>query len=207
MKINCENCIYGKIKTEYQEFQDKDILFLEGENISQIYSINTGYVKMSKFLENGDEFIIGILGPGDYIGLLVLIQGKDAFIASASCLTDVRLNVFNREDILLAYQSNASFKDKCLNCAITRSNLFHGQMLLSASIDVKEKIIMILKNLSLKFGRIENKKHIIDLPFSKTVLAAIINIRRETLSRHLSALQKEGILKVIKNQYILNYVT
>jgi CRP-like cAMP-binding protein len=79
-------------------------------------------------------------------------------------------------------------------------------MLISANSDISEKILDILKQLSYKFGKVKGKQVIIDLPFSKTVLAGIINIRRETLSRYLSQLQKEKILLVNKNQYILNYV-
>ncbi|QWC00520.1 Crp/Fnr family transcriptional regulator [Mycoplasmatota bacterium] len=206
MEKKCRNCIYGTIKSQLTKFDDKAIIFLEGEPLKNIYSIQDGYVKMSKFLDNGDEFIIGVLGPGDYIALLALLQDKEHYIASASCLSKVTLRVMEKQDVLSAYQSNVAFKDNCLKCAVTRSNLFHTQLQLSAQADVKEKIILILKNLSYKFGYIKDKRNIIELPFSKTVLANIINIRRETLSRHLSALQKANILKVEKNTYILNYV-
>lgn len=206
MEKICENCIYGSIKSEFIKYEDKSIIFLEGDPLTNIYSIQEGYVKMSKFLENGDEFIIGVLGPGDYIALLALLQDKDNYIASASCLSKVKLRVMAKKEVLNAYSSNAAFKENCLKCAVTRSNLFHTQLQLSAQVDIKEKIIMILKNLSYKFGHIKNKQYIIELPFSKTVLANILNIRRETLSRHLSGLQKDNIIKVEKNTYILNYV-
>ncbi|MFP4477887.1 MAG: Crp/Fnr family transcriptional regulator [Candidatus Izemoplasmatales bacterium] len=202
----CENCIYGSIKSDFLEYHDKSIIFLEGQPLENIYSIQEGYVKMSKFLENGDEFIIGVLGPGDYIALLALLQDKENYIASASCLSKVKLRVMDKQDVLDAYGSNAAFKENCLKCAVTRSNLFHTQLQLSAEADIKEKIIMILKNLSYKFGYEYQKKYVIELPFSKTVLANILNIRRETLSRHLSALQKDEIIKVEKNTYTLNYV-
>ncbi len=206
MKKNCANCIYGSLSSERILLSDKAILFLEGEPMKQIYSIDHGFIKMSKFLENGDEYIIGVLGPGDYIALLALLQGKETYIASATCLSDVELRVLEKEEVLKAYQSNPLFKDMCLNCAITRTNLFHNQMLVSANTDIKEKIIMILKNLSIKFGYVDHKRMIIDLPFSKSVLANIINVRRETLSRYLSILQKENIILVDKNKYIINYV-
>jgi len=202
----CKHCIYGTIPSQKLELEEKSIIFLEGQTIDQIYSITSGYVKMSKFLDNGDEFIIGVLGPGDYIGLLALLQNKLEYIASSTCLTEVSLNVLNKDDVLKTYHSNHMFKELCLNCAITRSNLFHQQLLLSASTDVKDKILLILKNLSSKFGYIKGKQIMIDLPFSKTVLANIINIRRETLSRYLSILQKEKVIIVNRNQYILNYV-
>lgn len=206
MKKNCKNCLYGNLNSETLNLSDKSHIFLEGQPIDYVYSIQTGYVKMSKYMENGDEFIIGVLGPGDYIGLLALLQGKQTYIASASTLSDVVIKKLNQEDVKKAYKSNPDFKDLCLQCALTRSNLFHNQMLVSANTDIKDKILMILKNLSYKFGQIEGKKLVVILPFSKTVLANIINIRRETLSRYLSLLSQENILSVQKNTYYLNYV-
>jgi CRP-like cAMP-binding protein len=206
MKKNCKNCLYGNLDSETLKISDKSHIFLEGQPIEYVYSIQEGYVKMSKYMENGDEFIIGVLGPGDYIGLLALLQGKRAYIASASTLSMVVIKKLYQGDVKRAYESNPDFKDLCLNCALTRSNLFHHQMLVSANTDIKEKIIMILKNFSYKFGQIEEKKLVIQLPFSKTILANIINIRRETLSRYLSLLSQENILEVQKNTYYLHDV-
>ncbi|MCF7924469.1 MAG: Crp/Fnr family transcriptional regulator [Candidatus Izimaplasma sp.] len=206
MKVNCANCIYGKIKSQYEEHLSKSIVFLEGEILRKVYSIEKGYIKISKFLENGDEFIIGVLGPGDYVALLAVLQGNENYIASASCLTKVQLRVIDKDDILLAYKSSDEFKDKCLNCAITRSNLFHDQLLISANSETQDKILAILKNLFQKFGVIKDNRYVIKLPFSKTVLANLINIRRETFSRHLTKLQNQGVLTVNNNTYILNYV-
>lgn len=206
MKKNCKNCIYGQIQTSDTLYKNQEIIFLEADELKHVYSINDGYVKMTKFMENGDEYIIGVLGPGDYLALLAVLQGKESYIASAVCLSDVSVNVLSKDDVLTNYSKNPKFKDLCLNCAVTRSNLFQQQMLISANSDINEKILNILKQLSYKFGKVIGKKVIIDLPFSKTVLAGIINIRRETLSRYLSQLQKEKILLVNKNQYILNYV-
>jgi CRP-like cAMP-binding protein len=206
MKKNCKNCIYGQIQTSDKLYKNQEIIFLEADELNHVYSINDGYVKMTKFMENGDEYVIGVLGPGDYLALLAVLQGKETYIASAVCLSDVSVNVLSKDDVLTNYRKNPKFKDLCLNCAVTRSNLFQQQMLISANSDISEKILDILKQLSYKFGEVKDKKIIIDLPFSKTVLAGIINIRRETLSRYLSQLQKEKILLVNKNQYILNYV-
>jgi CRP-like cAMP-binding protein len=53
---------------------------------------------------------------------------------------------------------------------------------------------------------VEDEKQVLDLPFSKTVLANFIGIRRETLSRTITKLIDEQIIYNEKNSYILNYV-
>jgi CRP/FNR family transcriptional regulator len=94
-----------------------------------------------------------------------------------------------------------------LNCAVTRSNLFQNNLVQSTALNTKERIINTLLSLSEKFGYQENKLTVINLPFSKTVLANLIGIARETLSRNLTILQKQKVLEVEKNKYILLYVT
>ena len=42
------------------------------------------------------------------------------------------------------------------------------------------------------------------LPFSKTVLASIIGVRRETLSRKLSEMKKRNIIEIENNTYIFD---
>ncbi|MFA7560829.1 MAG: Crp/Fnr family transcriptional regulator [Candidatus Izemoplasmatales bacterium] len=207
MEKYCKKCQYNYIEGNIVNFPEKKLIFLENAELSNIYTLIEGYVKMIKILENGDERILGIMGPGDFLALLALLQGKNFYIASAETLTPVVLNKIDRNDALRAYQKSDFFRERCLNCAVTRSNLFQNNLVQSTALNTKERIINTLLSLSEKFGYQENKLTVINLPFSKTVLANLIGIARETLSRNLTILQKQKVLEVEKNKYILLYVT
>lgn len=202
----CEKCQYDYLEGQVAEYDVGNIVFLDGENLDYVYFINEGYLKMVKYLENGDERIIGVLGPGDYLALLAVLQNKEEYIATAIPITAVILKKIPKNKVLESYNKSVVFKEKCMKCAVTRSNTFQNYLVQSANTDVKQKILDTLLTLFEKFGYKENKLYYLDLPFSKTVLANLIGIRRETLSRYLSRLQAEEILKVIKNKYILYYV-
>lgn len=203
---HCLNCQYDNLDFESFKVSEQEILFFETEELTHVYQIQEGYIKMVKYLENGDERIIGIMVPGDFIALLAVLQNKKTYLATAVPLSKIIVKKIKKEEVLKKYQSSDLFRDRCLTCAVTRSNTFHNHLVNSANLDIKEKVVNSLKLLYEKFGRFEGGKQILDLPFSKIVLANFIGIRRETLSRTIAKLSEEQIIHNEKNLYILNYV-
>ena len=179
---------------------------MEGDDLRYSFMIVEGLVKVSKVTINGEEKIFDIFGPDDFLGLVSMLKKDDKYIATATCLTEVKLNLLRKADVLKAYKSNNRFKDICLSCAITRTNLFQSQLFNSSNSDIEERILLILEFLSNKFGKQSNNIHTLILPFPKTTLANIIGIRRETLSRKLSSMQKAGVIQIDKNIYKFNRV-
>ncbi len=206
MEKICKNCQYNYLSGEILTLMEKQFVFFMNERLEYVYFINEGYIKMVRYLENGDEKIIGIMGPGDYIALLACLQNKDQYLATAESLTRVIIKRIPVKKILESYQSNEFFRESCLNCAVTRSNQFQNYLVQSASLQSKDKIINTFNSLFEKFGYVYDNQHILELPFSKTVLANLVGIKRETLSRNLAQLQAENIIKFEKNTYILNCV-
>jgi CRP/FNR family transcriptional regulator len=122
-------------------------------------------------------------------------------VASATALTDITAIQMHTTDVLHAYQSNNTFQASCLHCAVTRFTMFQDKLFQTTNIDIEEKILATLQILAKKFGTIEQGSVTLKLPFTKTVLASIVGIRRETLSRKLSDMQHKNIIQVNKNIY------
>jgi len=121
----------------------KILFFEEIDNLRYIYSIVDGYVKMIKILDNGDERILGIMGPGDFLALLALLQGKTNYIATSESLTPVVLKKIARNSTLQAYDKSDFFRERCLNCADTRSNLFQNYLVQSTSLISKNESLIL----------------------------------------------------------------
>ena len=202
MKKYCTRCVYSTLPKSHKEYIENDVIFLEGDILESAFLIESGLVKVSKLFLNGEERIFDILGPNEFLALVAILRNDDTYVASATCLTDVTIGKVSKEDVLVAYDSSSKFKDVCLSCIVTRTNLFQNHLYQSSNVDTEDKIISVFAYLTKKFGEVIDEKHILDLPFSKTTLANIIGIRRETLSRKLSKMQKENILEINKNKYI-----
>lgn len=204
MKKYCSNCIYETLPNKEVTLKESDILFLETDTLEYVYKIVEGLIKITKLHQSGDEKVFDILGPNDYVALLAVLQGDEEYIATATALTDVTMRRFSKKDIEEAYSSNAMFQTNCMKCVVTRSKTFHNYLFNVSNVDPEEKILSVLQLLANKFGRVENDIVYVTLPFSKTVLANIIGVRRETLSRKLSSMKKDNILEENHNVYKFN---
>jgi CRP/FNR family transcriptional regulator len=204
MKRFCEVCVYETIKSTTVKYDKGSYIFHEGDPLTDIYMVKTGFIKVSRLYPSGEEKVFDIVGPHDFLALLLVLQEKDIYQASAYALTDVVLNKSSKKDALVAYNSNKTFKDACIDCASMRANIFQNQLFQVANTSTDEKILGVLGHLYQKFGSYKNNQHQLYLPITKTDLANIIGIRRETLSRKLSELQKNGVIKITKNLYIFN---
>lgn len=201
MQRHCVNCIYNDLPSKSITLHEKDVIFLEGDDLLYSFMIVQGLVKVSKITINGEEKIFDIFGPEEFLALVSMLKGDDKYIATATCLTEVSLELLHKEDVLEAYRNNNEFKDICMSCAMTRTNLFQSQLFNSSNTDVEDRILLVLEYLSKKFGMLKDSEYTIKLPFPKTTLANIIGIRRETLSRRLTSMQNSGLIEINKNTY------
>lgn len=201
MKKLCKNCIYDSLSGHDKTYKPGEVIFHEGATLDNIVMIESGLVKVSKLFISGEEKIFDILGPKDYVGLVALLKEEPEYIASATALNDVVVKVIDKTTVLKAYEDSDFFKSACLNCTMTRMNTFQNQLFQSANIDTEEKILHVLIYLAKKFGLVENEQYRLKLPFTKTVLASIVGIRRETLSRNLSKMVDEGLIELDQNVY------
>ena len=201
MQKYCNTCIYNTLPTKTLMLHEKDVIFLEGDDLLYSFMIVEGLVKVSKITINGEEKIFDIFGPNEFIALVSMLKEDDHYIATATCLTEVKLNLLRKDDVLEAYQSNNTFKDICMSCAMTRTNLFQSHLFHSTNTDIEERILAVLEYLSTKFGKLNDNLLTIDLPFSKTTLANIVGVRRETLSRKLKSMQESNLIELDKNKY------
>lgn len=201
MKKHCVNCMYHSLPYTDSTYQENETIFLDGHPLKYAYIIRKGLVKISKIFASGEERIFDILGPKDFIALVAVLKGNKEYIATATALTEITVGVIHETDVLEAYQTNNAFKDICMSCAMTRTNLFQSQLSNASQNVMEDKILSVLEYLTKKFGAYQNNQYTLELPFSKTVLANIIGIRRETLSRKLSSMQKANVLQIEKNKY------
>ncbi|MDC7243542.1 MAG: Crp/Fnr family transcriptional regulator [Sphaerochaetaceae bacterium] len=204
MRKYCKQCIYESLPHDIKIFSLKEILFLEEEPLNYVYRIIDGLVKITRVHPSGDEKIFDILGPGDYIALIAVLKGNSNYVATAESLTELKTIRIRKVDIQKAYESNAVFQSTCLSCAVTRSTMFQNKLFQTSNIDTEEKILSTLQILATKFGTIKNDLVILKLPITKTVLASVIGIRRETLSRKLTEMQNNNIIKIENNLYKFN---
>ena len=68
------------------KFRIKETVFAQGDPAKNVMYIQEGCVKLTVINENGDEAVVGVLGPGDFLGVKC-IAGWSSRRSTATAIT------------------------------------------------------------------------------------------------------------------------
>ena len=171
-----------------------DLLFHEGDACAGLYVIESGNVRLFKSSAAGREQVLAIDGPGSSIAELPVFDGGN-YPASAAAVHDVAAFFVSRQDFHSLCLVHPQVALKVLRIVGKRLRMLVGIIEELSFTTVRSRLISLL----LKFARHEGKTAgaaTITLPASNQELAAQIGTVRELVSRNMSRLQAEGLIKL-----------
>ncbi len=177
-------------------------LFLQGNDVKETYLLNNGVIKIIKVTESGNEYILELKVSGDKVALINLFEKHKLYNVSAIALTDCEIVVVSKEHFdITSKDTKECIMATCLS-SISKRSSFRDSILYEDN--VENKIIILLDYLYDYFGNISEEGYkVIKLPFNRSELAGLINVRRETFSRKLSSLSRDNLIEVDKQKIIL----
>jgi CRP/FNR family cyclic AMP-dependent transcriptional regulator len=171
------------------------IIFSEGEPCSGLYVIESGQVRIFKTSAGGREQVLSIEGPGSSIAELPVFDGGD-YPASACALDNATLLFVSKQDFQALCLAHPQVALKVLKVVGARLRRLVGIIEELSFTTVRHRLAAFLLRLAKKEGKPSAAGVRILLPASNQELAAQIGTVRELVSRNLSRLQSEGILKI-----------
>jgi len=185
-----------------KSYKSGDIIFRQGEIVSNVYLILDGEVSIEKDSYWGRRMIIQKLYPNNSIGLSLVGSKNVESNVNAVCNSDALVLIFNYE------KCSTICHNACLHHNVLIRNLFKilskENIQLVEKIDnisqktIRDKLLTYLSNESLK-----SKTNIIEIPFNRQELADYLNIDRSAMSFELSKLKQEGLINYKKNKFVL----
>jgi CRP/FNR family transcriptional regulator len=182
------------------DVKKNEVLFRDFHALKYVYFVLEGTFKVYKYNEEGVEKIVDILHDDDYLAVTLMFSDLDEYTLNCSALTKGKVVRLSIEQMYEAFVDRKILRDY-MN--FTSRKLINFKNYLANSTDPEERIIIALRELYDRFGIMMEGEKVIDLPFSKTDLASFIGLRRETLSRKMTALMDEGKIYVDKNRIYL----
>lgn len=188
---------------QHMNLKKGETLFLEGEEVSKLFIISDGMIKITKNTAAGKEQIINILTVGDFLGENNILGDPHPSNVSATAVKNTNLCTISREDLKEILFKNPSISLKFLSELNKR--LVEVQNLTSnlSNNNPELKIACMLLEFADKYGQEVNGKVEIKLPLNREEMANYCGIARETLSRKLSLLEKEGMIEIVGTKKIL----
>ncbi|NLM61135.1 MAG: Crp/Fnr family transcriptional regulator [Clostridiales bacterium] len=178
-----------------RSYKKGEMIYWAGDKGGTLFVLHTGRVKLFRLNENGKEQVLRLVEPGDFIGELSLFSSLP-LTDNAQALEDSTMCVLQGErlkELMVKYPSIA-FKviDELSRRLQKAENRIEAISLESAAKRVADALI------EFSGGRLE-----FELPMTKGDLSSHLGISQETLSRHLAALQDEGLIEMKGHRRII----
>jgi CRP/FNR family transcriptional regulator len=181
------------------------VLFVEGQTPSGVFILCTGRAKLTTRLADGRSRILRVAESGELLGLSATIAGKQ-YEATAEILDLCQVNFIKSEDFLSFLLDHGQ---ACLNVARHLSNDLHTvydrARSLMAPLTASEKLSRLLLDWAGESGESTDRGIRLKLLLTQEEIAQFIGTSRETVTRLLGELKKQGIIsKKGSNLIILN---
>lgn len=172
-----------------------EMIFLAGEENNNLYVVHQGLVKITKYSNDGKEQVLRILRPGDFLGEHNLFSNKSLDI-NAQAVHNSKLCVIegsNLKELILKYPEIAFKILEEISYRLAKAE----ELLKNIAIESAEKrVIDLLISLC-------DENNVVTLDMKKKDIASMLGMSAETLSRTLSNLEKNNIIRQSKNKIII----
>ena len=175
----------------------------EGDQSSTLYIINSGIAKLIRSSNLGKEQIISLQTDGDIIGEYYLLSNFEPYNFSVTALSDMKICTLHKSDMDEILDIHPHLCRTMLTELSKKMITIENKLQNIAMTDTDAKVAYMLIQLNGKFGYTTEEGIIIDNPLSREDMANFAGMTRETMSRYLNKLAKEGVIRFMDKKRIL----
>ncbi|MBF0105432.1 MAG: Crp/Fnr family transcriptional regulator [Deltaproteobacteria bacterium] len=188
-----------KKKARHLRLSPHEILFSSGTEAASFFLVVQGSVKLSRLSSDGDEKVIEIIPPGALFAEAVAFFNPPVYPVDAQAIARTELLAFDNKTFLdILKKSN----ETCLTLIGSLCHRLHERLMEIDSLTLQNATYRLVNYLlGQAKGSIDQKQ--IRLSAPKKVIASQLSIKPETLSRILTQLGHEGLIKVRQQNIVL----
>ena len=178
-----------------RSFLRNQVIFLEEETGKYMYIVLAGKVKVTKTTADGKETVLAIQQAGDFFGEMALLDGQTT-PATVSAMEDCRIAMVSNEDFHRHLMHNEKVVQAIIQVLCARLRQVWGRIQSLSYATADARIRGTLLQLSRRHGVPDDRGIIIDLKITHQDLAGMVGTSRETVSRTLAQLRRDGVLLI-----------
>lgn len=181
-------------KYKLEKHKKGSVILSSTDNPFYVYFISRGHIKQSAVTLDGKEIMMQIYKPYAFFPMISVMNNiPNQYDFEA--MDDVEVYKANKEDVIEFLKANS---DVLYDLAQRMGKGLH-MMLLTVeclmSDTARDRVVKVLNGLAHRFGSKSESKMLIPLPFTHKDLASLTGLTRETVTRELDKLIKEGMVE------------
>ncbi|MCB6413535.1 Crp/Fnr family transcriptional regulator [Dorea acetigenes] len=190
------------LKGKTKEYQKKEMILSEGDEIREIGILLSGEVCKVQYYPDGTEQMMQKLQRSYMVGLEVAVSIKKTSPYTLYALQPSVIYWFPvryiEEAGVLQETDRISLYQRIVTFLANEDIRKYRKIEILSSRSVREKIEKYLKIQSLRY-----QSDAFDIDFNREQLASYLGLNRSVLSHELKKMEKEGLLTVRKNHFVL----
>ena len=182
-------------------YKKGEFVIRPGESPSGLFYIAHGLVKAYDITKYGEENLLIIRRKGEIIGLTWAITGEERDIIYAT-LAPTELFQISRDQFRAFLADNPNAALPLVDMLVDMYRMHSERILNLEYRSVRERIISFLLTTSRRFGKNTKAGVVLDVPLRHQDIASSISATRETTSRELAVLERQGLIARDKQSII-----
>ncbi len=185
-----------------KRYAANELVFAETEPCTGLWIVSSGSIRIFKTAANGREQVLGVEGPGSSVAELPVFDGG-SYPASVSAVSESVLVFVAKKDFHALVLQHPEVALKVLKVVGGRLRRLVGIIEELSFTTVRHRLAAYILRLAKTAGKMTPQGIELSLPGNQQELASHIGTVRELVSRNISRLQAEGIVRTDGKQFFV----
>lgn len=199
LNASIENILAMLSIARLKNYSVDQYVFHEGETVEAFYILISGQIEINKLNDKDNERILSVLNSGDVFCIGEVFKEKHGI--TAKCLKNTEIGYIKKEDFI---QKICDIKPLYLDFMHMMSSIISFYQRGVVLENAEKKIIAYLNWLKKEYGYKKDGVLCIKRTLSNSKIAGILSVSREYVSKVLNLLQKEKIIEMNNENFIIH---
>lgn len=182
---------------------DKDsFILLAGDVTDKMGLVLEGSVRIESSDMWGNRTILSHVGKGQFFAETYAIMKDEPLLVDAVANEDCKVLMLDIGSLAARGQGNDLWRIKLMSnllaISVRKNLMLSGRSFHTSPKSIRGRVMSYLSSVSLQEGSSE-----FDIPFDRQQLADYLNVERTALSKELTKMQKDGLIKARKSHFVL----
>ncbi|WP_457108336.1 Crp/Fnr family transcriptional regulator [Methylobacterium sp. P5_C11] len=177
-------------------------VFHQGDEPNPLFQVVTGLVRLSRIDSNGEQTTLRFMGPGELVGCVAVFQ-QFPFPATATAAKASSVLSWGAAQILDLIRRYPAISSNALKAVGDRAREMTERVAELSAKGVEERIASVLLRLARQVGQSCSEGIEVTYPITRNDIAEMTGVTYFTVSRVLSAWQKQGIVLLGRERILI----
>ncbi len=187
----------------YRNYAAGQTIVWAGDRMDFVASVVHGVAALTQTMEDGRRQMVGLLLPSDFLGR----PNREHATFDVTATTDLQLCCFRRQPFQDLLSNTHHVSKRLLEMTLDELDAAREWMLLLGRKTAREKIASFLSIIVRRDATIQQFAKggalAFDLPLTREAMADYLGLTLETVSRQMSSLKKDGVIRLEGKRHIV----